>query len=133
MAWGIIDLRQSIRGPAGKAGRLHQPLWKSLLFRAVAVSLGLFPLLACELTLRALGIGKPTDFNDPFVGFSEVHPLFVLNEETGRYEIPKSRQSHFQPDGFRAKKPPDEFRIFVLGGSTGQGRQWSIESAFVTL
>jgi len=102
------------------------------LFRAVAVSLGLLPLLACELTLRALGIGKPTDFNDPFVGFSDVHPLFVLNEQKGRYEIPKSRQSHFQPDGFSAKKPPDEFRIFVLGGSTVQGRPWSIESSFTT-
>src|SRR5262245_65856946 len=113
MSWGIIESRQSISAPAGKAGRLGRPLWKGLLFRAVAISLGLLPLLACELTLRALGIGKPTDFNDPFVGFSDIHPLFVLNERTGRYEIPKSRQSHFQPNGFSANKPPDELRIFV--------------------
>src|SRR5215471_11729212 len=132
MAWGIVDLRQSISAPAGKAGGLHRPLWKGLLFRVVAVGLGLLPLLACELTLRALGIGKPTNFNDPFVGFSDVHPLFVLNEETGRYEIPKSRQTHFQPESFAAKKKADEFRIFVLGGSTVQGRPWSIESSFTT-
>ncbi|MBW8884502.1 MAG: SGNH/GDSL hydrolase family protein [Planctomycetia bacterium] len=117
---------------AAAAARLGRPFWKGLLFRAVAIGLGLLPLVACELTLRAVGIGKPTDFNDPFVGFSDIHPLFVLNEQTGRYEIPKSRQSHFQPDGFSAEKSPDEFRIFVLGGSTVQGRPWSIESSFTT-
>src|SRR5262245_25423840 len=132
MAWGVTNSSRSIRAPGVGAARVHRPRWKGLLFRAVAISLGLLPLLACELTLRALGIGKPTDFNDPFVGFSDVHPLFVLNQETGRYEIPKSRQSHFQPDGFSAKKSPDEFRIFVLGGSTVQGRPWSIESSFTT-
>src|SRR5205085_3098240 len=84
------------------------------------------------LALRALGLGQATDFNDPFVGFSDIHPLFVLNEETGRYEIPKSRQTHFQPDGFAAEKSANEFRIFVLGGSTVQGRPWSIESSFTT-
>src|SRR5437870_1583498 len=110
----------------------QRPLWKSLLFRAIAIGLSLVPLLAGELALRAFGIGKPTDFNDPFVGFSDIHPLFVLNEQAGRYEIPKSRQTHFQPDSFSAEKPADEFRIFVLGGSTVQGRPWSIETSFTT-
>src|SRR3954470_14760786 len=105
---------------------------KRFLFRVAAVIVGLLPLLACELTLRGLGIGRPTDSNDPFVGFSDIHPLFVLNESSGRYEIPKSRQVHFQPDSFAARKPADEFRIFVLGGSTVQGRPWSIESSFTT-
>lgn len=102
------------------------------MFRVAAVLLGLLPLLACEIALRALGLGKPTDFNDPFVGFSDIHPLFVLNESAGRYEIPKSRQTHFQPESFAARKPEDEFRIFVLGGSTVQGRPWSIETSFTT-
>lgn len=105
---------------------------KRFLFRVAAVALGLLPLLACELALRGMGIGKPTDSNDPFIGFSNIHPLFVLNEHAGRYEIPKSRQVHFQPDSFAAKKPANEFRIFVLGGSTVQGRPWSIESSFTT-
>src|SRR4051812_13497771 len=109
---------------------MHRPVWKAVLFRATAVALGLSPLAACELALRAAGVGKPTDYNDPFVGFSAIHPLFVLNEVTGRYEIPKSRQSHFQPESFAAKKAAHEFRIFVLGGSTVQGRPWSIETSF---
>src|SRR5581483_7503544 len=131
MAGGIANSTRSVRAPAAAADR-RRPAWKSLLFRGVAVGLGLLPLLVCELALRATGIGKPTDYNDPFVGFSDVHPLFVLNEQSGRYEIPKSRQTHFQPESFLAKKPRDEFRIFVLGGSTVQGRPWAIESSFTT-
>src|SRR2546421_84393 len=56
---------------------------KRILFRAAAVVLGLLPLLVGELALRGLGLGKPQDANDPFIGFSDIHPLFVLNEETG--------------------------------------------------
>src|SRR5438552_14290276 len=110
MVWGITNVRRSSGARAAQPLLLPRPLWKSLLFRAVAIGLGLFPLFACELTLRALGLGQATDFNDPFVGFSDIHPLFVLDEETGRYEIPKSRQTHFQADGFAAEKPANEFR-----------------------
>jgi len=127
--------RNSTRSGSARAApgnRPYLPWWKSLLFRGLAICLGLLPLVACELGLRAIGLGRPTDFNDPFVGFSDIHPLFVLNEESDRYEISKSRQTHFQPESFPAKKPRDEFRIFVLGGSTVQGRPWSIESSFTT-
>ena len=93
-----------------------------ILFRCAALGLGLLPLLVCELALRGLGLGKATDTNDPFLGFSDIHPLFVLNEEIGRYEIPKSRQTHFQPESFAAQKRTSEYRIFILGGSTVQGR-----------
>jgi lysophospholipase L1-like esterase len=102
------------------------------LFRCAAVVVGLLPLVMFEVGLRGLGLGKATDINDPFVGFSDIHPLFVKNDESGRYEIPKSRQTHFQPESFAAEKPAKEFRIFVLGGSTVQGRPWSIESSFTT-
>jgi tetratricopeptide (TPR) repeat protein len=105
---------------------------KRFVFRALAILLGLSPFLACELALRGLGVGKSTDSNDPFIGFSDIHPLFVLNESLGRYEIPKARQTHFQPESFAAEKAADEFRVFVLGGSTVQGRPWSIESSFTT-
>lgn len=123
---------ESPQAQAGKEAPRRRPLWKSLLFRALAVLVGLSPLLLGEMALRGLGLGKPTDSNDPFVGFSDIHPLFVLNEDSGRYEIPKSRQTHFQPESFAAKKGANEFRIFVLGGSTVQGRPWSIETSFTT-
>jgi hypothetical protein len=114
------------------AERSPRPWWKGLLFRTGAVLLGLLPLVIGEVALRGLGLGKPTDSNDPFVGFSDIHPLFVLDPRTGRYEIPTSRQTHFQPDSFAAVKVPQEYRIFVLGGSTVQGRPWSIETSFST-
>jgi lysophospholipase L1-like esterase len=106
--------------------------WKTWLFRGLAVLVGLSPLIALEIGLRLTGTCKPTDANDPFVGFSSIQPLFVRNESTDRFEIAKSRLTHFQPDSFAAKKPTNEFRIFVLGGSTVQGRPWSIETAFST-
>jgi hypothetical protein len=108
------------------------PSRKRLLFRVAAVLLGLLPLFVAEIALRVFDLGRPTDYADPFVGFSDVHPLFVLNPETGRYEIPPSRQSHFRPESFLADKPADEFRIFVLGGSTVQGRPYAIETSFTT-
>ena len=99
-------------------------------FRLVAIALGLSPLLIGELVFCFLGLGRPTDIDDPFVGFSAVHPLFALNSQTGRYEIAPSRLEHFCADSFAAKKPANEFRIFVLGDSTVQGRPWTIETSF---
>ncbi|MDX1944312.1 MAG: GDSL-type esterase/lipase family protein [Pirellulaceae bacterium] len=123
---------QAPNAATGATPQKRRQLWKALLFRLAAVLLGLSPLIVTEVVLRALDLGRPTDFDDPFVGFSAVHPLFVLNPETGRREIPKSRQSHFRPESFNATKAPNEFRIFVLGGSTVQGRPWSIETSFTT-
>ncbi len=117
--------------PTGVTQR-RRPLWKLFAFRAAAVLLGLLPLVLMEVAFRGLGLGKPTESNDPFVGFSDIHPLFVLNDPAGRYEIPRSRQLHFEPESFTAAKPPGEFRIFVLGGSTVQGRPWSIATSFST-
>ena len=105
---------------------------KGLLFRLLAVLIGLSPLLLAEGIFRAVGVGRATDYNDPFVGFSDIHPLFVLDDDGEHYRIPKSRQSHFRPESFLAHKPADEFRIFVLGGSTVQGRPYAIETSFTT-
>lgn len=102
------------------------------LFRVCAVLLGLFAVLLVEGLLGLTNLGRINDIGDPFVGFSENRPLFVLNEATQRFEIPESRQTFFQPDSFAAKKKPNEFRIFCLGGSTVQGRPYSIETSFTT-
>ena len=102
------------------------------LFRVAAVLVGLSPLLVFEGLCIALDWGRPSLHNDPFIGFHSVVPLFVESEDRSRYEIPKARQTHFCPDSFPAKKGPDVFRSFCLGGSTVQGRPWAIETAFST-
>ncbi|MCA9121973.1 MAG: tetratricopeptide repeat protein [Planctomycetaceae bacterium] len=102
------------------------------MFRCLAVLLGLLPLPLCELTLRLVGIGELTEASYPEIGFESIHPLFVLNTAGDRYEIAKNRRAYFYPDSFAAKKDAGEFRVFCLGGSTVQGRPYSIETSFTT-
>src|SRR6185369_13892670 len=101
-------------------------------FRLAAVTVGLLPLVVCEGAFRLLDWGRPSRFDDPFVGFSAVHPLFVHSDDRTRYEIAKGRLTHFRPESFAAVKAANEIRIFVLGGSTVQGRPYSIETSFTT-
>jgi tetratricopeptide (TPR) repeat protein len=105
---------------------------KSVLFRLTAILLGLTPLLAAEALLWAVDWGRPTDHGDPYVGFSDIHPLFVHNEATGRYEVPRSRRRHFNAESFAAPKPAGEYRIFVLGESTVQGQPYDLQASFTT-
>lgn len=100
------------------------------LFRMTAVVLGLSVFALMELALVVLDIGGLDEQHDPFVGFDEVRPLFVLNESGTRLEIPKSRQRFFAPESFPTKKPKDTFRVFCLGGSTVQGRPYSSDTSF---
>lgn len=101
-------------------------------FRVLAVFIGLLPFVICELGLRILGMGAPTEANFPAIGFEAIHPLFTLNSANNRYEIAESRRAYFYPDAFDAEKSPHEFRVFCLGGSTVQGRPYSIETSFTT-
>ncbi|MBX3439719.1 MAG: tetratricopeptide repeat protein [Planctomycetaceae bacterium] len=101
-------------------------------FRALAVILGLTPLLGFELLCRTLDWGAPDVHDDPFVGFRDVRPLFVLNPKTSRFEIPSARQDFFCPESFPATKAENEYRVFCLGGSTVQGRPFAIQTSFTT-
>lgn len=94
--------------------------------------LGLGVVLLIEGLLRLTNLGRIQDVGDPYVGFSQVVPLFVLNEAGDQYEIARSRRDFFQPDSFAANKGETEFRIFCLGGSTVQGSPYSIETSFTT-
>ena len=84
-------------------------LW---LFRFAAIAVGLLPFVFAELACLAFDWGRPTDHDDPFVGFSDIHPLFVLDDAGDRYEIPKSRLKFFHPESFPARKSENAFRIF---------------------
>lgn len=99
----------------------------------MAVVLSLAPLVLLEISLRSFApaVAEAVDF-DPVVDLEQLRPLFMLNESAGRWEIPPKRFNFFQPDSFRADKPPGSRRIFVLGGSTVQGRPYSIETSFST-
>jgi lysophospholipase L1-like esterase len=102
------------------------------MFRLLAVALGLLPLLAAELICTAFGWGSPLRRDDPYVGFSEIHPLFVLDEDGTRFVRAESRKRFFAYDEFPARKSENTFRVFCLGGSTVQGRPYSIETSFPT-
>ncbi len=69
---------------------------------------------------------------DPLVDLHQLRPLFVRNESSGRWEIPQQRTNFFRPDSFLVEKPTGLRRIFVLGGSTVQGRPYATETAFST-
>jgi lysophospholipase L1-like esterase len=110
-------------------GRRQRRVWA---FRAISVLLGLSLLPASELLCVVCDIGRPTEFDDPFVGFSAVHPLFVLDGTGAKYEIPPSRRRFFAPESFPAVKPAGTFRVFCLGESTVQGHPYSKETSFTT-
>jgi len=95
----------------------------------MALLLTLVPFLLVEFVLRAVGVGAPKH-DDPFVGFESARPLFVKVQD--QYEISQDRLKFFALDRFSATKSPGEFRIFCLGGSTVQGRPYSIQTSFTT-
>lgn len=94
--------------------------------------LGLSVFVVAEGLCVLFDLGRSTEYDDPFVGFSDIHPLFVLDEAGANYVIPKSRLNFFARESFPAKKGPRTFRIFCLGGSTVQGRPYSIQTSFTT-
>ena len=114
------------RSPGGP--RRRRTWW----FPWAAVLVGLSPLVMTELVLRALDLGRPRYEGDPFVGFSAVHPLFVLSQDGTRYEIARSRLDFFCPDWFSRVKGKNEFRAFCFGGSTVQGEPFRKQTSFTT-
>ena len=108
----------------------QRPRYRKLLFRLLAILIGLTPFLLCEAALRVGGWQSTDAVHDPFVGFTEILPLFQSNSDGTHYEVSPSRLPLFRPDSFLIKKPANEFRIFCIGGSTVQGRPFAIETAF---
>ena len=83
-------------------------------------------------TLGSGGIGwqQPDSIRDPYVGFTEIRPLFQVDKTGVNYEVAQNRFPLFCPETFPVEKSADEFRIFCIGGSTVQGRPFAIETAF---
>jgi lysophospholipase L1-like esterase len=100
--------------------------------RVAAVAFGLGLVVAAELLCRLLGWGDPRLRADPFVGFSGTRPLFVETADGDSYIVSRVREEYFARESFPVTKPERTRRIFCLGGSTVQGRPWSIPTSFTT-
>jgi len=106
---------------------------RNTFFRFAAIFVGISPFLAMEAGLHLAGWQPRADLRvDPFVEFHGTNPLFMPDETGQHMRTAENRAPFFQPDSFPIAKDKNEFRIFVLGGSTVQGRPYSIESSFTT-
>ena len=109
------------------------PIRRLWLLRAMSILLGLLPFAALEIYLR---VGSPSVREawdtDPWVDLHQLEPLFEKNLASDRWEIPDTRHNFFCPDSFPNSKTANTRRIFVLGGSTVQGRPYATETAFST-
>ncbi len=101
-----------------------------LCFRLAMIVIVFSPLLLLELALRWFVAPAPPVLEDPYVSFSGLRPLFVLDSTGTRYEIAEERFPFFCYQSFAATKQAHTFRIFCLGGSTVQGRPYAVETSF---
>jgi lysophospholipase L1-like esterase len=95
---------------------------------AIAFSCALFA--ALEGILIGLDVAPTSPADDPFVGFASIEPLFVLEPTGERYHTAPTRRGFFAEESFAAVKSDQALRVFVVGGSTVQGRPFSIETSF---
>ncbi|QDT88538.1 SGNH/GDSL hydrolase family protein [Gimesia algae] len=103
-----------------------------LLFRGAAILLGLSLLVLLEIALRLCGVQPLPDSQDPYISFSSDATLFIKDPAGTSYQTAPERIDFFRPQAFPVKKPADTFRVFVLGGSTVQGRPYAVETSFTT-
>ena len=125
-------MEQPASNPASTSVSLIGSRKRRRYFRLAAILCGVAALVAVELLLRLAGVDRYVAPAAPLVGFSDIQPLFELDAAGDRFVIPETRRAFFQPDSFAANKSVDEFRVFCLGGSTVQGRPYSIETSFTT-
>ncbi len=114
------------KNPKAKSDR------RTRVFRASAIALGLAIPILVEMFCRLFGWGAAPVYEDPYVGFKGVNPLFRLNEAGTHYEVAKAKLKFFSPESFPAKKISGTHRVFCLGGSTVKGRPYAKETAFST-
>jgi tetratricopeptide (TPR) repeat protein len=81
-----------------------------------------------ETVLRWVWTPKIALRSDPYVGFSTLHPLYVIKDGTA--STSDLKLSMFNKVSFSVKKAPNTFRIFCFGGSTTQGQPYNDKVAF---
>jgi lysophospholipase L1-like esterase len=105
---------------------------RNVLFYLTAMVIVISPLALGELVLRLCVPAPPIALKDPYVSFSSLRPLFSLDSNNKRFKTVEERLGAFRPQSFSATKAPKSFRIFCLGGSTVQGRPYSVETSFTS-
>jgi lysophospholipase L1-like esterase len=106
--------------------------FRPVFFHLAAVVVVISPLVFGELVLRLCVRPPSISPDDPYVSFNGLRPLFILDSTGTNFEIAKERLTYFCPQSFAATKGPQTFRVFCLGGSTVQGRPYSVETSFTT-
>jgi len=119
-------------GRAQRSPSRQRRRWRPLAFHLAAIIVVLSPLVLAELLLRCWVAAPPLRADDPYVSFSSQSPLFVLDSAGTHFETAGERLIAFRAQSFAARKAPGTFRIFCLGGSTVQGRPYSVETSFPT-
>lgn len=100
--------------------------------RAAAVLLGLSAFAVFEGLCRITGWGAESAATSDFAEFADKRPLFVRSDDSAEFQVADNRRLYFAKESFPAVKQANEFRIFVFGGSTVQGRPFSISTSFTT-
>ena len=101
------------------------------MFRLAAVCLGILPFAALETCCRLTSAGTEVRLDDSWSEFAGTRPLFEAAGD-GTVRIAAERRAYFAHDSFPEAKPRGQKRVFVLGGSTVQGRPFSLPTAFPT-
>lgn len=105
---------------------------RRIVFRIIAVCLGLSIFGLFEGVCRLTGLGTQSSVRDAFSEFASIRPLFTADSNSDHYRIAENRREFFADDSFLAEKPENGRRIFVFGGSTVQGRPFSTPTAFTS-
>lgn len=98
----------------------------------LAVLVSFFSVL--EVALWAAGVEPLLSQRDPFEGFSRRVRVFEPDPSRAVYRTPPRAVRHsFNYQEFSARKPPNGFRVFTLGGSSAYGFPWGARVAFTRI
>ncbi|MDA7936874.1 hypothetical protein N9B79_00705 [bacterium] len=119
----VADSDKDRSSTSARQGRWWMPL--------ATVCMALLPFAILETSLRFFDPQPINDLAvDPYVDLQLLQPLFQLDTFSNEWKIPAHRMNFFRPAAFPANKNEATKRIFILGGSTVQGRPFSTETAF---
>jgi lysophospholipase L1-like esterase len=91
-------------------------------------------LTGIEFALRVFGVGGALA-HDPFAGFSNLVPMFERVRRSDGVQIYRTTRGRTpgldaDPAEFLAEKPPNGYRIFVIGGSSAAGVPYGYRYSF---